>query len=51
MVLSHPELGKVTDESNAVVGGFSFGGSTAGLVAVENQDKYKAAVFVDGWWR
>lgn len=51
ILLSHPDIGPFLDGGNVVVGGFSFGGSTAGLVAVMNPEKYRAAVFVDGWWK
>lgn len=50
-MVSYPNTPQVLDPANVVVGGFSFGGSTAGEVASHDGDKYRAAVFVDGWWK
>ncbi|KAJ1486020.1 Alpha/Beta hydrolase protein, partial [Baffinella frigidus] len=44
-------LAGLVDPSKVVVGGFSFGAATAGLVAATaSPGLYKAVVLIDGWW-
>ena len=38
------------ERTPAIVGGFSFGAATAGLVAATNPGAYRCAVLIDGWW-
>eukprot|EP00927_Polykrikos_kofoidii_P051664 TRINITY_DN45450_c0_g1_i1.p1 TRINITY_DN45450_c0_g1~~TRINITY_DN45450_c0_g1_i1.p1 ORF type:complete len:418 (-),score=55.45 TRINITY_DN45450_c0_g1_i1:93-1268(-) len=45
------DLASVIDPSKLVVGGFSFGAATAGLVAATDDTKrWRAAILLDGWW-
>jgi pimeloyl-ACP methyl ester carboxylesterase len=40
----------VSLRSKVIVGGFSFGGATAGVVAATSPDDYEACILLDGWY-
>jgi len=44
------DLQAACDETRVAVGGFSFGGATAALVAATMPEHYKCAVLWDGWF-
>lgn len=50
LVLAMPSLKSLIDCSKVVIGGFSFGAATAGIVAAENADAFVGAILIDGWW-
>ena len=50
LVLAMPSLKSLIDCSRVVIGGFSFGAATAGVVSAENSHAFVGAVLIDGWW-
>jgi predicted esterase len=50
LVLTKSDVSEYIAKDKIIVGGFSFGAATAGLVASKYPDTYKAAVLIDGWW-
>lgn len=49
-VLNDSDVSKYINKNKIIVGGFSFGAATAGLVASKYPETYKAAILIDGWW-